>query len=291
MELTVLGCRSGMPADGQASSGYLVTTGPNTVLLDCGPGVATALSAVIEPAELTAVVISHVHSDHCYDLLPLGKSLLHARAARLRAEHPDTDPLQALQRIDLDGPGVPLHVPVGAKTMLDRLAALFPVTTAPVLDRAFDIAFDVREYRPHDMIELPGARLSLHPLRHAAPNCGTRIETGDATLAYTGDTGLTDGLDPLATGADLLLAEATLDHTDPGPHGHLSAGDAGAVAARNGVRELVLTHFPSAHADLLAARRRAAAAEFAGPIHIAAPGARFRAQRVDDCQTAPTGPR
>lgn len=274
MELTVLGCRSGMPADGQASSGYLVTTAGSTVLLDCGPGVATALSAVAEPEELTAVVISHLHSDHCYDLLPLGKSLLHARAHRLLAEH-GGDPVEALRTLDTDGPRVPLYVPEGAKAVLDRLAALFPVTTAPVLDRAFDVAFDVREYRPHDRFELPGARLSLHPLQHAAPNCGTRIESGTATLAYTGDTGPTDGLDTLAAGADLLLAEATLDHTDTSSHGHLCADDAGRVADRNGVRELVLTHFPSAGADLLAARRRAAEARFAGPVRLAAPAARF----------------
>jgi ribonuclease BN (tRNA processing enzyme) len=275
MELTVLGCRSGMPAAGQASSGYLLTTGTQTVLLDCGPGVATALSAVIEPTELTAVVISHLHSDHCYDLLPLGKQLLHALAARLRTEHPDTNPIDALQRIDAAGPRIPLYVPEGSRAVLDRLAALFPVTTAPILDRAFDIAFDVREYRPGDEIELPGARLSLHPLRHAAPNCGTRVTAGGATFAYTGDTGPTEDLDPLAADVDLLLAEATLDAPDPGPHGHLSAADAGAAAARNGVRELVLTHFPSGDPELLDARRRAAAAEFVGPIRTAAPGARF----------------
>jgi ribonuclease BN (tRNA processing enzyme) len=275
MQLTVLGCRSGMPADGQPSSGYLVDTGPTALLLDCGPGIATALSAVCAPAALGAVVISHLHSDHCYDLLPLGKSLLHDRAHRLRAQHPDLDPIEALNRIDGSEPGVPLYVPEGGRAVLDRLAALFPVTTAPLLDRAFEIAFDVREYRPREDVELAGCTLSLHPLRHAAANCGVRVATGSATLAYTGDTGLTDGLDPLARDVDLLLAEATLDRTDPGPHGHLSAADAGVVAARNGVGELVLTHFPSADPDLLAARRAAAAAEFDGPVRIAAPGRRF----------------
>lgn len=30
MRVTILGCRAGMPADGQASSGYLVTTETGT---------------------------------------------------------------------------------------------------------------------------------------------------------------------------------------------------------------------------------------------------------------------
>ena len=76
MLLTVLGCRSGMPADGQPSAGYLVQTPGTSMLLDCGPGVVTALSAVVPVRRLDAVVISHLHTDHCYDLLPLGKALL-----------------------------------------------------------------------------------------------------------------------------------------------------------------------------------------------------------------------
>lgn len=275
MQLTVLGCRSGMPADGQASSGYLVRVGATALLLDCGPGVATAFSGVAAPGELTAVVISHLHSDHCYDLLPLGKSILQARIGAIVAERGGT-PFEAGRVLERDGAaGVPLYVPEGGREVLARLAALFPVTTAPVLDRAFEIAFDVREYRPGDHIELADCRISLHPLRHAAPNCGVRVETASTTLAYTGDTGLTDGLDSLARDVDMLLAEATLDATDTSAHGHLSAADAGRVAARNGVRELVLTHFTSADPARLDARRRAAATEFAGLIRIAAPGLRF----------------
>jgi ribonuclease BN (tRNA processing enzyme) len=277
MQLTVLGCRSGMPADGQPSSGYLVDAGP-TVLLDCGPGISTALTAVADPEDLDAVVISHLHSDHCYDLLPLGKALLQARARRVGG-----DPMEALRHLDRERPGVPLYVPQGGRALLDRLAALFAIPTFPLLDKAFEIAFAVHEYRPGDVVELPGCRISLHPLRHAAPNCGTRIETGTASLAYTGDTGVCDGFGPLASGVDMLLAEATLDATDTGPHGHLSAAEAGSIAAANGVGELVLTHFGSADPAHLEARRAAAAEVFDGPIALAQPGTRHpvAAQRTE----------
>ena len=274
MQLTVLGCRSGMPADGQASSGYLVESGPTSLLLDCGPGVLTALTAVAAPDSLDAVVISHLHSDHCYDLLPLGKALLHVRARQALSESAG-DPFAALRGLDTDTPGVPLYVPEGGRGVLDRLAALFPVSTFPLLDRAFDIAFDVREYQPGDEVELPGCRISLHLLRHAAPNCGTRVDGPAGSLAYTGDTGLTDGLARLSRGVDLLLAEATVDATDTGPHGHLSGADAGAVAREHGAGELVLTHFTTADPDVLDRRRAAAQEMFDGPVHVAAPGRRF----------------
>jgi len=264
MWLTVLGCRSGMPADGQASSGYLVTTPGGALLLDCGPGVATALSAVTRPETLSGVVISHLHLDHCYDLLPVGKTLL---AASTPYPGEDTEPG--------DVAPVPLYVPAGGRDLLDRLAALFPVTTMPRLDRAFELAFDVREYAPGDTFTLGDCRVDLHALRHAAPNCGTRVTGPDTTLAYTGDTGPTGALTALADGADLLLSEATLESTDTGPHGHLSAADAGRAAAAAGVRRLVLTHHRDAGRAWLEARRADAAAVFDGTVDIAVPGAKY----------------
>jgi ribonuclease BN (tRNA processing enzyme) len=256
-----------MPASGQPSSGYLVASDAAKILLDCGPGIATALGAVAAPEELSAVIVSHLHLDHCYDLLPLGKSLL-ARALRYPREG------EAPQdRADIGA--VPLHVPAGSAAVLSRLAALFPVTTAPVLDRAFELAFDVREYEPGARFTVGDLAVSLHELRHSAPNCGIRIESPDGSLAYTGDTGVAPGLLPLAAGVDLLLAEATLTATDHGPHGHLSAADAARGARDARAHALVLTHFPSADPGWLLARRAEAAGEFAGAIHLARPGATF----------------
>lgn len=267
MRMTILGCRSGMPADGQPSSGYLVATEAAKVLLDCGPGIATALGRVAAPAGLSAVIVSHMHLDHCYDLLPLGKSLLN-RGVR----YPSAN--EAPQR-SADIESVPLYVPRGSGRVLRRLAALFPVATAPVLDRAFDLAFDVREYEPGARFTVGDMTVSLHELRHSAPDCGIRISAAAGTLAYTGDTGVAPGLLPLADGADLLLAEATLTATDHGPHGHLSAADAARAAAAAGVRTLVLTHFPSFDPDWLFARREEAAREFSGAVHVASQGATF----------------
>lgn len=256
-----------MPANGQPSSGYLVATGGAKVLLDCGPGIATALGAVAEPDELSAVIVSHLHLDHCYDLLPLGKSLLSRGVRYPRAgEEP--------QRW-ADVRAVPLHVPAGSGALLGKLAALFPVGTAPVLDRAFDLAFGLREYSPGERFTAGDMTISLHELRHSSPNCGIRIESAGGCLAYTGDTGVSPGLLALAAGADVLLAEATLAATDHGPHGHLSAADAARAARAAGVKTLVLTHFPSAAPDWLLARRAEAAREFDGAIHLARPGATF----------------
>jgi ribonuclease BN (tRNA processing enzyme) len=266
MRLKVLGCRAGMPAGGQASSGYLVTVASTSLLLDCGPGVATALSAIDRPRP-SGVVISHLHLDHCYDLLPIGKGLLAAGAPYPGDPGPSPE-------TDL-APPIPLYVPAGGRSVLDRLSALFPVTTMPMLNHVFDLAFDVREYQPKEVIEFEDCRVTMHPLRHAAPNCGTRVETAAGSLAYTGDTGMTDTLLDLADRVDLLLCEATLTRDDKGPHGHLTAEQAGQIAADAHAGRLVLTHFRSADQAWLEARRADAERVFGGPVHLAAPDREF----------------
>lgn len=267
MHLTILGCRAGMPANGQASSGYLVATDAALVLLDCGPGVAAALSSVTTADQLDGVIISHLHVDHCFDLLPVGKTVLSGKA---RYPTPGSVP-QSWADVD----AVPLHVPHGARSTLTQLAELFPVRTAPVLDRVFDLAFDVREYTPGTTFTVGDLRISLHELRHSAPNCGVRIDSPTGSLAYTGDTGLTPGLLSLAADVDLLLAESTLAVTDRGPHGHLSAIDAAQAAQTARAGSLVLTHFPSADPTWLRARGHEAADAFSGPVYLAQPGETF----------------
>ena len=269
MFLTILGCRQGMPADGQASSSYLVTEGATQVLLDCGPGAAAALSAVTHVSTLSAIVISHLHSDHCYDLLPLGKTLLSARMrdARRFPTLPQARPVE--------WPPLPLYVPAGGKAALAALAAALPVPTYPLLDRSFDLAFDVIEYQPGDVLTVGDCQIGLHPLHHSLANCGMRVEGPAGLLAYSGDTFDVPGLIKLASGVDLFLCESTLELTDDSVHGHLSAAQAGEAAAAAAAGELVLTHFITADPSWLEARRADAQRAFDGPVHLAAPGRHF----------------
>lgn len=263
MRLTVLGCRAGMPAEGQAGSGYIVSApgpaGTTRLLLDCGPGVATALSAVTHPRELAGVVISHLHLDHCYDILPIGRMLL--------ADH-----IGGGDRREAGRPAIPLYVPVGGRALLDRLADLFPVGLLPTMRLAFELAFEVREYQAGDAFAIGACRVTMHGLRHAVPNCGSRIESPAGSIAYTGDTGVTPDLAHLARDVDLFLAEATLAESDHGSRGHLSAADAARAAAAGGARRLALTHFTSTAPEWLRARRADAERVFTGPIELATPG-------------------
>lgn len=167
-----------MPADGQASSGYLVATDEATVLLDCGPGVATALGSVATPDQLSAVIVSHLHLDHCYDLLPLGKSLLSRNVRYPQAGEAPQDwaEIEAL----------PLHVPDGSRQRLQQLAALFPVSTAPVL-----LSFLSYNYGPPDLggqgtqelidaFEAANPTIKIQPQGVPVADALTKAQTGTA---------------------------------------------------------------------------------------------------------------
>jgi len=270
LSVTILGCRSGMPAGGQASSGYLVETPGARLLLDAGPGISLALSERGGPETLDAVVISHFHVDHCYDLLPLGKSLVRRL---LRISGPMPDDAQPVDEADFRS--VPLYVPRGGRALLTRWAGLFPIPTLPVFDKAFEVGFDVREYGPGDILEIGDCEVTMHGLPHAAPNCGARVSSPHGVIAYTGDTGMSERLVDLARDADVFLAEATLLHHDDGDHGHLCGREDGEIAAAAGVGRLVLTHFISGSPRWLGSLRDDAASEFSGPIDIARPGDRY----------------
>lgn len=87
---------------------------------------------------------------------------------------------------------------------------------------------------------------------------------------------MTEAAVKFATGAELLLAEATLSHPDCTEHGHLCGGDAGRIAAQAGVAELALTHFACTERHWLQHLCDDAASEFAGPIRVVRAGERIR---------------
>jgi ribonuclease BN (tRNA processing enzyme) len=91
------------------------------------------------------------------------------------------------------------------------------------------------------------------------------------TLAYSGDTGISPGLVAAATGADLLLCEASV--TDGRPHPpdlHLTGREAGEHAARAGVGRLLVTHVPPwTDRDRVLTEATEA---FGGPTSLAAAG-------------------
>jgi ribonuclease BN (tRNA processing enzyme) len=240
-----------MPRPGGACSAYLVQTEGAAVLLDIGPGSVGKLQLAMEYARLDAVVISHMHADHFFDLVPLRQGLKYG-------------PLWRDSR-------VPLLLPPGGRAALGALrAAVAPDAPADF----FDGAFAAREYDPAEPLAIKDLRLRFAATRHYIAGFAVRVESDGASVAYSSDTAPCDSVVELARASGLFLCEASLGlDGEAGARGHSSAEEAGEMASRAGTRRLVLTHYSAAYSApaLVEAARR----HFSGPVTAAEDGDQF----------------
>ncbi|MEL7597851.1 MAG: MBL fold metallo-hydrolase, partial [Clostridiaceae bacterium] len=80
---------------------------------------------------------------------------------------------------------------------------------------------------------------------HGSPCLGMRLEEKGKVFSYSGDTEWCDGVLQISQNADVFLCECSLFNNQKGQlKGHLSAGEAGKLAANSNVKKLVLTHLP-----------------------------------------------
>lgn len=263
MILTVLGCSGSVPGPGSPCSGYLVEHDGYRLLLDLGTGAFGTLLAHAAPADIDAVVVSHQHGDHLADLA----SLAYAQEK------------------------------LGPRAVPTRVIA--PAGTARLVRRSHLLAFE--DAHPGD-VECGPFLLRLARVRHSVETYAVRVESGGGSLTYTGDSGPCRELARLARGTGVLLAEAALgpgddlrdepgaaqepdpavpdgwdlDRTAPAPH-HLTARQAGELAASAGAGLLVVTHLRPW--DDAGRSLAAAAARFSGPVLPARPGLRLVAGR------------
>ncbi len=240
-----------MPRPGRACSAYLVEGGDTAALLDIGTGSVAKLQLVTEYARLDAIVISHMHADHFFDLVPLRQGLKHG-------------PLARAERL-------PVFLPPGGARALDLLRqAVSPDASADF----FEAVFDVREYDPSATLAIQELQLTFAPTQHYIEGFAIRVECDGRSITYSSDTAPCDTVVELARETGLLLAEASLGlASEEGKRGHLTAEEAGEMASRAAVRRLVLTHYGSAYGA--AALTGAAGRHFAGRIDAADDGLQF----------------
>jgi ribonuclease BN (tRNA processing enzyme) len=245
MRLTVLGSSGAWPEAGRACSGFLLESNGASLLLDLGSGTLPRLLGLVRPEQLTGVLFTHAHADHCVDLYGLYRALRYPEPPL--APPPIFGLPEVLTRVGaLDGPG-------GA----DRLRQ--------------ELGF--RDLTAGQRLEAGPFRIRTFELPHFVPNLGFRVEVEGRVVAYTGDTGPSDALHDLARDADLFVCEAM---RPPGVLGDrarflLSAEEAGRFAHEAGARRLLLTHFQPG-SDRPRARTEAAR-EFPHEVLLADEGA------------------
>jgi ribonuclease BN (tRNA processing enzyme) len=176
--------------------------------MDCGNGSFANLQQHADPADLTAVVITHGHADHCVDLFGL----------------------HVMYRYGLNGHGLPVYAPEGLESTLSKLVGSFGDT------------FDWRTVGDRDKVAIGDAQVRFSRTDHPPPTLAVEIAHDDKRLVYTADTGPEWSVEAFGGGADLVLSEATYLHDDIRVPIHLSAHQAGALAREAQARRLMITH-------------------------------------------------
>lgn len=253
LQLTVLGSASPYPSAENPCSGYLVSHRGTRIWVDAGSGTLGPLQQHVGLADLDAVWISHLHADHCADLLTAYYGLLFADVQR-------SAPL-------------PLFAPVGAA---GRLAGFLTnaSSTQPAHRSPVESAFQITELYDGHQAGVGSLRLTSRAVEHGMPAFALRVEADGGSLVYSGDTAPCPALAQLARGCDALLCEAdSAGAPGDGEKVHHTPEDAGATALAGGAGRLILTHLGPFLSPAEAVAR--AADRYDGVIDYAAPGSAF----------------
>jgi ribonuclease Z len=291
-ELVVLGTASQTPTRARNHNGYLLRWDSEGLLFDPGEGTQRQmLLAGVKASEISRICITHFHGDHCLGLPGVLQRLSLDRVGHVVEACYPAEGQQYFRRLrraaifhdlaticerPVSGDGTITETPGfrlearrlshSAPTVGYRLAEPDGRRMLPERLTALGIAGpDIGLLQRQGWLDVPGRRVTVEQV--STPRRGQRF-------AFIMDTRLCDAAFALADGADMLVCESTFLADDAAlapEYGHLTAAQAGRIAADSGARLLVLTHFSQRYAH--AGTRRfteEAGASFSGEIVVAA---------------------
>lgn len=266
IEVTLLGTGSPIPDPNRAGPATLVRAGGQVFLVDCGRGVLQRAAAVgVGAAGLSALLLTHLHSDH---IAELGDVLITSWVTNFA---PDPPPLQII------GPPGTAEV---VQATLQAFGHDIGYRIAHHADLNAPPPIEVHEHTEGTVWDRDGVTIRVAPTDHrpVAPTIGFRIEFDGASVVLAGDTVPCATLDELASGADALvhtvirkdvLIQVPQQRVKDVCDYHSSVQEAAATATRAGVSTLIMTHYVPAIAPGQEEQWRAlAATEFGGRIEV-----------------------
>lgn len=265
IDVTLLGTGSPAPDPNRAGPATLVRAGDQVFLTDCGRGVLNRLTAVgVSPSGLTALLLTHLHSDHIADL---GDLIISGWILNF-------------------GTPKPLVVigPPGTQAVVDAMLVAFGSDIGYRIAHHADLTAPpqvvVHEYTDGVVWDVDGVQIRVAPTDHrpVEPTIAFRVEYDAASVVLAGDGVPCASLDALASGAVALVhtvIRKDLVRLSPQQRVrdildyHSSVEEAAATAQRAGVDTLILTHYvPSIAPGQEGQWRALAAAEFAGRVEL-----------------------
>lgn len=237
LSVTLLGTGSPIPDPNRGGAASLVRAGSLLLLVDCGRGVLMRLAADgVFPGMLSAVLLTHLHSDHVTDL----NDVITTRWAMSPMPNPLT-----------------IFGPPGTRRLVDRTLAMLEDDIGYRIAHHDDLTepprCDVVEILDGTVIDRDGVHVTAAPTEHRPvhPTIGFRIDHDGASIVVAGDTVPCEGLDRLCAGADVYV-QTTIRQADieqiPSARlqdvldYHSTIEMAAQTANRGGVRVLAMTH-------------------------------------------------
>ena len=220
MRFVALGTGTSVPTADRGPAGFLVSSGGAHVLVDGGSGtLQRCAKAGVDPRTLSGGVYTHRHPDHCADLVPLLFSMRVGPPPRRHA--------------------YPIWAGEGFQDFFAGLQQVYGRWIQP--GRGEVSIHELPLDTPHDTRLPGGIRLLTRPANHSAGALHLRFEADGVAVVFSGDTGPSEELIALASGADLLVCECagTDDERIPG---HLWPTEVARIARQARPAEVWLTH-------------------------------------------------
>jgi len=267
-QMSVVLCGTGVPAPdrNRASACTAVFVAGQFFLVDVGPSSARNIGVFGLPvAKLTAVLLTHFHSDHIGDL-----GEINTQSWMAGRDHP-----------------LLVYGPPGVESVVEGFVRAYSLdrryrsaTVSMLSQQAWTIEAhtvsapgDDKQGSPVTVLERGGLKILAFAVDHApvVPAYGYRFDYRGRSVVISGDTAKSANVIRAASGADLLIHEAEakhiirivqcvanqqhrvlIEHTLAGiQRYHSSPKDAAEVANQAGVKWLVMSHLAPPPANLL----------------------------------------
>jgi ribonuclease BN (tRNA processing enzyme) len=187
-----------------------------------GPGALRQITkAGLDYEKIELIFITHFHPDHTADLIHF------LFASRIPSVIKRRNPFRVTG-------------PIGMKDLIRSFQETYPnwLTLPSDIMEIEELEAGKISQRDYD-----GFRVIAGPTSHTPHSLAYRVENPKGrSIVYSGDTGFCDEVVDLAQGADLLILECSF----PDGHeveGHLTPSQAGLIATKANVSQLLLTHF------------------------------------------------
>jgi ribonuclease Z len=218
-KLVILGTSNAIPDESHDNTHMALVSEGRTILIDCVNNPIVRLQqAGLDLFQIKDIILTHFHPDHVSGVPAL------------------------LMNSWLLGRKEPLRI-YGLAHTLDRLKNLMDAYDWESWPNFFPVDFHYVLSAPlSPVLEDSEYRISASPVHHLVPTIGLRLEmlNVNQVLAYSCDTEPCKEVVELASGADVLIHEATGKGI-----GHSSAEQAGSIARQAEVGRLLLIHYPN----------------------------------------------